>query len=780
MVLAGTASHRDRDGGDPLWCLATATTLEQPPFEHCGHLAKRRRAAAGALVLTASVQTQRVADEQAALRRVATLVARAAPPTEVFAAVTAEAGRLLEADFTVLTRYGPEARATVVGVWSSTGAAAQTHVGSRFELGGRNVHTQVFESQRPARTTRPDASGAAAIAFRAWGVRSCVGVPISVEDRLWGVMIVASTREEPQPADAEERLAGFTELVATAIANAQARMELRGFAEEQAALRRVATLVARAAPPEEVFGAVTAEVARVLCADATFMSRYDGDGAATIVGAWRSTGDVAPALVGSRLEHGGRDLHTRVFQTRRPTRIDHYAEACTEVADIARAWGIRSCVGVPISVADRLWGVMIVAYAREEPQPADTEERLAGFTELVATAIANAQACIEVRGFAAEQAALRRVATLVARAAPPEEVFAAVAAEAGRLLHVDLTVLSRYEPGGAASVVGGWTRTDPGRPLAIGIRMEHGGRNTHTLVFRTRRPARVEDYRSASGQAGDAARDWGFRSAVGAPISVEGRLWGVLSVGSASEEPLPTDTEERLAGFTELVGTALANAEAQAALTASRARIVAAADTTRRRIERDLHDGAQQRLVSLALHVHSTVKAAAPPEAHALKEQLDGVAAELVDVLDELREIARGIHPAALAEGGLCPALKSLARRSAVPVRLNVGVEGRLPERIELAAYFVACEALTNTAKHAHASVIDVHLETSEDELHIRVRDDGRGGADLSRGSGLVGLQDRVEALGGRISLRSPPGGGTDLEIALPLTDPNQPGQPQG
>jgi signal transduction histidine kinase len=790
VFLADTATQRDRDSGGPLRCLATATTREQPPFEHCGlehcglehcgRLARRQRAAGGAEVLTGFVQSERIADEQAALRRVATLVARAAQPTDVFAAVTAEVGRLLEADFTVLTRYDPEAKATIVGVWSSTGAAAPTPVGSRFELGGRNVHTQVFESRRPARTTRADASGAATDVFRVWGIRSCVGVPINVEDRLWGVMIVVSTREEPQPADTEARLACFTELVATAIANTQSRMELRGFAEEQAALRRVATLVARAAPPEEVFAAVTAEVGRVLSADATFMSRCEGDDAATIVGAWRSTGDAAPALVGSRVEPGGRSVHTRVFQTCRPTRIDDYAETTTADADFARAWGIRSLVGVPINVADRLWGVMIVAYAQEEPPPADTEARLACFTELVATAIANTQSRIEVRGFAEEQAALRRVATLVARAAPPEEVFAAVAAEVGQLLHVDLTVLSRYEPGGTASVVGCWARTDPGRPLVVGIRMGHGGRNTHTLVFRTRRPARVEDYRSASGPAADVGRDWGIRSAVGAPIDVEGRLWGVVSVGYTREEPLPADTEERLACFTELVGTALANAEAQAALTASRARIVAAADTTRRRIERDLHDGAQQRLVSLALRLHTTVRAAAPPEAHALKEQLNGVAAELGDVLGELREIARGIHPAALAEGGLRPALKSLARRSTVPVRLNVGVEGRLPEPIELAAYYVACEALTNTAKHAHASVIDVHLETSEDELHIHVRDDGCGGADLSRGSGLVGLQDRVEALGGRISLRSPPRAGTAMEIALPLTDPNRPGQPHG
>jgi len=243
---------------------------------------------------------------------------------------------------------------------------------------------------------------------------------------------------------------------------------------------------------------------------------------------------------------------------------------------------------------------------------------------------------------------------------------------------------------------------------------------------------------------------------------------------SSREQPMPADTEARLAGFTELVATALADAEAQAALNESRARIVAAADASRRRIERDLHDGAQQRLVSLALQLRAA-QAAMPPQARTLTEQLDGVASGLVGVLDELREIARGIHPSALADGGLRPALKTLARRSAVPVRLDVGVERRLPESIELAAYYVVSEALTNTAKHARATVADVRLTTGEGALRVWVRDDGRGGADLAGGTGLVGVKDRVEALGGSISVHSPPGAGTTLEIAFPLTDPSRP-----
>jgi len=243
----------------------------------------------------------------------------------------------------------------------------------------------------------------------------------------------------------------------------------------------------------------------------------------------------------------------------------------------------------------------------------------------------------------------------------------------------------------------------------------------------------------------------------------------------AREQPLPVDTEARLADFTELVATALANAENQAQLTASRARIVAAADQARRRIERDLHDGAQQRLVSLGLHLRAA-QAAMPPEAIELAARLEGLADEVTTALDELRELARGIHPAALAQGGLGPALKGLARRSAVPVKLDVRVVGRLPEQFETAAYYVVSEALTNAAKHAHASVVHVGADTVEDDgdgvLRVRVTDDGRGGAHFAGGSGLVGLKDRVEALGGTLTIKSPPGEGTALHATVPIDGP--------
>jgi GAF domain-containing protein len=716
-----------------------------------------------------------VAGEQASLRRVATLVAQAAPPEAVFAAVTAEAGKLLAVDVAALVRYDPQDAITVVAAWTSTGAAAPTPVGSQLPLGGDNATTLVFRTGQAARTDYAGVSGVIGeAAMRDWGLRSSVGVPIRVEGRLWGVMVVGLTREEPLPADAEARLAGFTELVATAVASAQARAELQSFGEEQAALRRVAELVARAAPPEEVFAAVTAEIRRVLGAFDTNMWRYDPDGAATLIAVLRGA-DVAPSFgVGTRASLGGRNVTTLVFQTHRPVRIDDYAGSSGPVADLVRGWEqrldrrTRSAVGVPVSVAGRLWGAVIVTSA-QEPLPADTEARLAGFTELAATAIASAQARAEMRSRAEEEAALRRVATLVARAAPPQEVFAAVTAEAGRLLAADFAIFNRCDSDGTEVVLGVWASAGAG-PVAVGTRTPLGGRNVTSLVFQSGRSARIDDYADTGGPVADVAREVGVRAAVGAPISVAGRLWGVMVVATRSE-PLPPGTEARLAGFTELAATAIANAQAQAALAAARARVVAAGDAARRRIERNLHDGAQQRLVSVVLQLRAA-QAAAPKERE-LGSRLEDAVSEVTGVLEELREIARGLHPAVLTESGLRPALRALARRSAVPVSLDVQVAGRLPEPVEVAAYYTVAEALTNAAKHARASTVGVQIEVAGDVVLLEIRDDGAGGADFRRGTGLVGLKDRVEALGGRIFLDSPPGAGTSLRVELPLTASN-------
>jgi signal transduction histidine kinase len=539
--------------------------------------------------------------------------------------------------------------------------------------------------------------------------------------------------------------------------------EVRRIAEEQSALRRVATLVAGGAAPAEVFGSVAAEVGGLFGADVAVVFRFEPERTATVVGRWSVPGMAFPD--GARLRVEGVGVTVTVLETGRPARTGRFEGPAGSISGCFAQLGARMGTGAPISVEGRLWGAVVAAATEPRRLPAGTEERLAGFTELVATAIANAQARVELRGFAEEQAALRRVATLVARAASPEEVFAAVTAEVRRVLAVDLTVMCRYDPDTVLTYVG-WSQN--GNEGPVGVRVPLGGRNVAGLVFETGRPARIDDYGDASGPAADVVRPIGLRAAVGVPVSVEGRLWGVMTVASMREQPPPAGTEDRLAGFTELVATAIANAQARAALTASRARIVAAADTTRRRIERDLHDGTQQRLVALGLTLRlaqSTVPAQLPE----LQTQIGRVAHELDGVIEELREISRGIHPAVLSEGGLGPALRTLARRAAIPVKLEIRSETRPPDPIEVAAYYVVSEALTNTTKHAHASLTHVTVEQRDTLLHLSIRDDGIGGADPAGGSGLIGLRDRVQALGGSIEVKSPPGEGTAIVVELQL-----------
>jgi signal transduction histidine kinase len=542
-------------------------------------------------------------------------------------------------------------------------------------------------------------------------------------------------------------------------------------AEEQSALRRVATLVARGEPPEAVFTAVGEEVGRLFRVDLANLLRYEPDRTETSVAAWGLARKHFP--VGSRWPLTGYNLSTLVFETGAPVRVDHYADTSSGPLSAAiHEIGIRSAVGAPILVDGTLWGAILAGSTREQPLPADTEARLASFTELVATAIADTNSRAALSRLAEEQAALRRVATLVARATPPAQVFTAVAAEVGMLLAVDFAILVRYDPHGTLEVVGTWTRTGAPAPTPVGGRLPLGGRNVTTLVHRTGRPART-DYSDVSGVIGQvASRDWGLRSSIGVPVSAENRLWGCIVVAFGRQELLPADTEHRLAGFTELVATAIANAEGQAALAASRARIVATADQTRRRIERDLHDGAQQRLVTLVLHLREA-QAAAPPAHRELSAQLARAVAEANGALEDLRETARGIHPAILAKGGLRAALKTLASRSPIPVDLRVAAEERLPEPVEVSAYYVAAEALTNVARHARASSVSVEVEYADEVLRVAVSDDGCGGADFSRGTGLVGLKDRVEAIGGRIFLDSPRGAGTSLRVELPITAAN-------
>jgi signal transduction histidine kinase len=534
-----------------------------------------------------------------------------------------------------------------------------------------------------------------------------------------------------------------------------------GLAAEQAALRRVATLAARGAPPEEVFAAAVEEVVRVLPVDLARLGRYQPDRRVTYLATWGAQDHFLP--VGRSYALGGRNLSTTVFETGRSARLDTFENASGPIGLVVRDKGVHSAVGTPIIVEGRVWGMMAAGSSRPEPLPSDAEERLASFTELLATAIANAEVRAGLTRLAEEQAGLRRVATLVAREAPPDELFAAVIEEVERVFAVEIVGLARFESGSSLTTVA------TSKPLAdafpVGGRWPLGGRNASTMVFETGRSARIDGIVDASGQLGVALPERRLASSVGAPIVVEGRLWGAMTVAS-SEGPLPADTEARLASFTELVATAIANIEARAEVAAWRARIVAAADEERRRVVRDLHDGAQRWLV----HTIITLKLAQ----RAVTGEDEKVPALLTDALDhaqqaidELRELAHGILPAALTQGGLRAGVNSLALRMPVPVDTDVSV-GRLPAPIEAAAYFVVAEALTNVAKHARADRAEVKVRIERDVVEVQVRDDGVGGA-RPDGRGFVGLADRLTALGGELRVHSPAEGGTRVAASIPL-----------
>jgi PAS domain S-box-containing protein len=697
--------------------------------------------------------------EQAALRRVATLVARDAPSTEVFEAVATEVAKLLDTDITVLGRYDDDGAATAIGSWSASPVGVP--LGTRSVIGGRNVLTMVAETGKPARVEGyEDASGEAAEIARRFGWSSSIAAPVIVEGRLWGVMLVATQKAEPFPAGAEERLAAFTDLVATAVANAQSHDEVRRFGDEQAALGRVATLVAAGAAPEEVFTAVVEEVSTLLGLERIELARYDGDTTGAVIAA---SGD-HPFPAGSTWSLDDPSVMVTVARTKRAARIDDYSNLDGEIARTARSAGFQSAIGAPITVEGRLWGVIIAISTDPEPIPERSEARLGQFTNLVATAVANAEARQALERVAAEQAALGRIATLVARGVDPEAIFAAVTEEIADMFGA-IAAITRFEHDPPAVVFLGVSEETE---VPIGTRWEFVDGMASAEVYRTGRSARlgVVDWASHTGPVAEAGHRLNVHSQVSSPIIVEGSLWGVIAVNAREE--LPPDTDQRLEKFAELVTTAIANAESKSELAASRQRIVTASDETRRQIERDLHDGTQQRLVSLGLAVRAA-EADLPPERDDLRAQLSGVARGLVAAVEDLQEISRGIHPAILSKGGLAPALQSLAHRSAIPVDLDVATGLHLEEPIEVAAYFVASEALANAAKHSQASRIDILLEQRDGRLLLSVRDDGIGGADAALGSGLVGLTDRVEALGGAIRVSSRPGEGTRVAVELPV-----------
>jgi signal transduction histidine kinase/putative methionine-R-sulfoxide reductase with GAF domain len=718
-----------------------------------------------------------LAGEQAALRRVATLVARQPSPAEVFAAVTEETARtarLLRIDSAHLIVYERDQTATVVGSWNLRGAPMP--VGVRVPMEGDNIIGRVFRTQQPARIDDyGHATGLVAENVRSIGVRTAVGVPVLVGGRLWGVMAVGSSGQEPLPAGTETRIGAFTELVATAIANAAARTELEQVAAEQAALGRVATLVAENAPPGDVFARLAAGVAELFGVPLVGLFRYEREGDATVI-AGTST---MSSYIGRPwpCPPGDPGLVATVQRTGKPVRVDDYTQISSAISGRLAELGIDMAAGVPVLVGGRVWGAVVVAADSERPPfPADTLDRLAAFTELMATAIANSDARAEVERLAGEQAALRRVATLVARGAETGEVFAAVAREVAEVMHLPVAAVQRYEDDDTATVTAAWS--DRAHPFQPGTRWPYHASGLGAQVRQTGRAGRIQDFSRRRGYFAAQARELGLHSIAAAPIIVDRTVWGLVTIAS-TDGPLPDQAEDRLAEFTELVGTAIANAQSRTELSASRARIIAAADETRRRIERDLHDGIQQRLVSLALKAQM-IQTMTPRPADQIRGELSRLADGLGTALDELREISHGIHPALLSESGLGPALEALARRSAVPVELDLNLGSRLNEHLEAAGYYIASEAITNAAKHARASVVEMCVEARDGALTLSISDDGIGGADPSRGSGIIGLRDRVEALGGTMLVLSPPGHGTTLHVQLPADPVAAPALPGG
>jgi signal transduction histidine kinase len=372
------------------------------------------------------------------------------------------------------------------------------------------------------------------------------------------------------------------------------------------------------------------------------------------------------------------------------------------------------------------------------------------------------------RMLADEQAALRRVATLVAAESAPSRLFQQVTEEVGRLLGLPGATVVQYDGTHTATVVGGWSE-DGKLLLPVGASLELDGDTVLAKVLHTGTAQRVERYSEARGSLAETLRRAGYRAAVAAPVTVGGRLWGALVAATTSDEPLPDGLETRLCDFADLVGQALANADARERLAASRAELVEVGDAERRRLERNLHDGAQQRLVSVALELNM-LAAKLERDPAAARSLLSAAQEDLTHGLEELRELARGIHPVVLTERGLGPALDALLARAPVRVEIAELPEERLAPPVEAAAYYLVAEAITNVAKYAHASRAEVSIQRSNGHATVTVSDDGVGGADPGRGSGLRGLAARVEALGGRLDVDSPPRRGTRVVAQIPCT----------
>ena len=590
-----------------------------------------------------------------------------------------------------------------------------------------------------------------------------VGAPIVVDGEPWGFIVAYSNLGEVIPADSEIRLVDFTQLLATAISNSSARDGLRRLAESQSALRRVATLVAQDAEPRTVFIAVAEEAARTLGVGAVSLIRWDPT-TRLFTKIYGTHGERAAVPDGGSWPVEDGPEGALILETGGPVRIDDWSVLPGPVAARHRADGFGQAVAAPIFLEGTLWGHIAAFGEADDVLPPGSEQRLADFTQLMASAIANAEARETLRNLAREQgAALRRVATLVAANVAPATIFNAVAAEAGRALRVKTVLVGRCREEGGMEIVGA---------LGLDLDNEEGADGplarcaiaVCSLVKSRHASARIDDWSADV----NAARG-GRRDAESGPVSAHRSSTRTRCGAPSSSCPtslLPEDAETRLTDFTHLVSSSLANVKVRNDLIASRARVVAASDETRRRIERNLHDGVQQRLIAIGLGLRTLqLEGAVSPD---LQQALEDVSTDIDGVLEEMRVFSQGLHPALLSRAGLGPSLRTLARRSPIAVVPAFGEVPRLPEAVESAIYYTVSEALANASKHSQASRIDLSVEVANTEVLAVIEDNGVGGALIGGGSGLIGLVDRAEALGGTLTLTSPTGHGTRIELCIP------------
>jgi len=466
------------------------------------------------------VTDRHVAMEQvSALRRIAMLVAEATQPHDLFARVAAEVARVVDVPAVSIASYDTDDSAVYLAATMESDAFA---VGTRHPLDGTSVVAEIRRTHEPVRIDDySELEGTIAELMRRSGGGSTVGSPIVVAGRLWGAMVVSAPAPEPLPPDTEARLADFTELLGSAIANAESREALERMAEEQAALRRVATLAARGVLPAEIFSAVSREVAKLFGTDSAYVGRFDPDGLGIVaVGVANSDPETT---VGMRWELDDSMSTAKVFRTGRSARVDGADQfnVASPIGALARRMGTSCAVSSPITVDGRLWGAMSVA-ARESLPP-DTADRLEKFTALVATAIANAEAREALERVAEEQAALRRAATMVVEGVPPEVIFSAISDEVGRLFAADTAAVVRFEHDPPSIVVVGVGAVMPGIP--VGTRSELDDSLAVTQLYRTGHSARFDDRDLARVREPfrEAARRLDLTSTVVSPISVEGR-----------------------------------------------------------------------------------------------------------------------------------------------------------------------------------------------------------------------------------------------------------------